>query len=217
MNATHRMSSTEWVHPFIARPVGVAELRRLTSSYLDLWGLSVIGDAARLCVSELATNVINHVGEGAAAVLSVVVGDAHLRISVRDEESQRLPRPLGVTSTSETGRGLGLVAAVADRWGVTAAAHGKTTWCEIGASCTAQAGGAAGPRFSRGVLPLSFSSQAMPGSATDGRPLHLVAQEEAAVGLIAEVLRWLQAQGRDPDTVLDYAQMRFEGECGVVG
>ncbi|MER0480886.1 ATP-binding protein [Streptomyces sp. NBC_00400] len=216
MNATHRMSSTEWVHPFTARPAGVAELRRLTSLYLERWGLSGVVDAAQLCVSELATNVINHVGEGAAAVLSVMVRDAHLRISVRDAESGRFPRLLGVAPTSETGRGLGLVAAMADRWGVTAAAHGKTTWCEISASCTAQVRGADGPQSPGAEVPPS-SSQGMPGRATQGRPLHFVTQEAAAVGLIAEVLRWLQAQGRDPDTVLDYAQMFFEGECGVAG
>ncbi|MDT0458758.1 ATP-binding protein [Streptomyces sp. DSM 41527] len=216
MNATHRMSSTEWVHPFTARPAGVAELRRLTRFYLELWGLPGVGDAALLCVSELATNVINHVGEGAAAVLSVMVRDAHLRISVRDAESGRFPRLLGAAPTSETGRGLGLVAAMADRWGVTAAADGKTTWCEISASCTAQVRGTDGLQSSGAAVPVP-SSQGMPGRATQGPPLHFVAQEAAAVGLIAEVLRWLQAQGRDPDTVLDYAQMRFEGECGVAG
>ncbi|MFD0167106.1 ATP-binding protein [Streptomyces decoyicus] len=216
MNATHRMSSTEWVHPFIARPAGVTELRRLTSLYLELWGLAGVGDAAQLCVSELATNVINHVGEGAAAVLSVMVRDAHLRISVRDTESGRFPRLLGVAPASETGRGLGLVAAMADRWGVTAAAHGKTTWCEISASCTTHVRDANGPQSAGAEGPLSFG-QGMPGRAPQGRSLHFVAQEAAAVGLIAEVLRWLQAQGRDPDTVLDYAQMRFEGEFGAVG
>lgn len=215
MNATHRMSSTEWIHPFAARPAGVAELRRLTNLYLELWGLSGVGDAAQLCVSELATNVINHVGEGAAAVLSVMVRDTHLRISVRDPESGRFPRLLGVAPTSETGRGLGLVAALADRWGVTAAAHGKTTWCEISASCTAQVRETDGLQSGAGV-PTS-PSQGMPGRAAQGRPLHFVAQEAAAVGLIAEVLRWLQAQGRDPDTVLDYAQMCFEGERRVAG
>ncbi|MFG2532700.1 ATP-binding protein [Streptomyces sp. NPDC048516] len=215
MNAAHRMSSTEWVHPFTARPAEVAELRRLTSLYLELWGLSGVVDAAQLCVSELATNVINHVGEGAAAVLSVMVRDAHLRISVRDAESGRFPRLLGVAPTSETGRGLGLVAAMADRWGVTAAAHGKTTWCEISSSCMAQVRDANGLP-SGAEVPLS-SSQGMPGRAVHGRPLRFVAQEAAAVGLIAEVLRWLQAQGSDPDTVLDHAQMCFEGERGVVG
>lgn len=113
---TNRHMSSEWVHPFTARPAEVSELRRLTSLYLDLWGLSGVGDVAQLCVSELATNVISHVGEGAPAVLSVMVSDEHLRIALRDAESQLMPRLLGTTPTSETGRGLALVAAVAERW-----------------------------------------------------------------------------------------------------
>ena len=38
--------------------------------------------------------------------------------------------------------------------------------------------------------------------------------EEAATNVIADVLHWLQAHGRDVDEALDRAQMQFEAELG---
>ncbi|MEU2516411.1 hypothetical protein [Streptomyces syringium] len=45
--------------------------------------------------------------------------------------------------------------------------------------------------------------------------LDRAAGEEAAIGLIADVLHWFQARGGDPDMALDCAQSRFEAQQGV--
>ncbi|MFJ2832097.1 hypothetical protein ACIPC1_31815 [Streptomyces sp. NPDC087263] len=36
--------------------------------------------------------------------------------------------------------------------------------------------------------------------------------EETAIGVIADLLHWLRAHGRDADEALDRAQMHFEAE-----
>ncbi|MGW2701467.1 ATP-binding protein [Streptomyces sp. NPDC001340] len=64
-------------------------------------------------------------------LLLYVIGDT-LRIEVTDTRSDRLPCPQRSTPDGEAGRGLLLVDALADRWGV---AHGlrprKTAWAEL--------------------------------------------------------------------------------------
>jgi hypothetical protein len=46
-----------------------------------------------------------------------------------DDGSEKRPRLSDVATDSETGRGLFLVDALADRWGVSA--DGTTTWCTL--------------------------------------------------------------------------------------
>ncbi|MFF5775027.1 hypothetical protein ACFY8V_25040 [Streptomyces californicus] len=36
--------------------------------------------------------------------------------------------------------------------------------------------------------------------------------EESAIDVIADLLHWLRAHGRDPDSALDRAQTHFEAE-----
>jgi anti-sigma regulatory factor (Ser/Thr protein kinase) len=86
-----------------------------------------IGDA-QLVVSELATNSVLH----ARTPFSVSVrrdGSA-IRISVRDR-SLTLPIMRDGGPTALSGRGLRLVAAVAQNWGVETASDGKTVWAEL--------------------------------------------------------------------------------------
>jgi hypothetical protein len=40
-----------------------------------------------------------------------------------------------------------------------------------------------------------------------------VGLEQSAVELIADLLHWSVAQGRDPDDILDRAQMHYEAEA----
>ncbi|WP_369260185.1 ATP-binding protein [Streptomyces sp. R35] len=56
-----------------------------------------------------------------------------LRIEVTDARGDRVPRiPDPVEECAESGRGLRLVVAYADRWGVDEApAHCKTVWAEL--------------------------------------------------------------------------------------
>jgi anti-sigma regulatory factor (Ser/Thr protein kinase) len=82
-----------------------------------------------LVVTELVTNAVHHCG--AAPLFTVECNGAWIRVEVYDDGPGRpVVRELDAEATS--GRGLALVEAVADRWGVDDAPGGKTVWAEIG-------------------------------------------------------------------------------------
>jgi anti-sigma regulatory factor (Ser/Thr protein kinase) len=85
-------------------------------------------DDARLVISELAANAVIHAGTPFA--VSVQYTGSTVRISVRDQSPIRpILRNGGPMSLS--GRGLHLVAALADAWGVDDDPGGKTIWAEL--------------------------------------------------------------------------------------
>ncbi|WP_405711063.1 ATP-binding protein [Streptomyces xanthophaeus] len=88
---------------------------------------------AELCVSELLTNVITHVGEGTPVTLRITgTGRApRTRVELTDPDPHGRPVPRQAAGTDESGRGLALLDAVALRWGVTQGARTKTVWCEL--------------------------------------------------------------------------------------
>lgn len=86
---------------------------------------------AELLVTELVTNALVHT-EGGAEVSASVKG-ARLRVEVRDGAARR-PRPYVPSADDGThGRGLVLVEALADTWGVDppALGPGKVVWFEL--------------------------------------------------------------------------------------
>ena len=86
-------------------------------------------DTAELCVSELVTNAILHASTDVE--LSVTLARERVRLAVRDQSSE-LPTLERHTSTASTGRGLAMVIAVADAWGIERHDfRGKTVWCEL--------------------------------------------------------------------------------------
>ncbi|HTX12340.1 MAG TPA: MEDS domain-containing protein [Solirubrobacteraceae bacterium] len=83
---------------------------------------------ARLLVSELATNAVIHAGT--PFTVSIRYTGSSVRISVRDwNPTQPVLRNGGPASLS--GRGLHLVAAMAEAWGVDDGPDGKTVWAEL--------------------------------------------------------------------------------------
>ncbi|GGW39855.1 hypothetical protein GCM10010503_15310 [Streptomyces lucensis JCM 4490] len=97
----------------------------------------------RLCATELLTNVIDHVGEGTPVTVRVVAGADRgcTRIEVTDPEPRAVPALLAATETWECGRGMALIDALAERWGVDQEPGRKTVWCEVGSH-----GGSTGAR-----------------------------------------------------------------------
>jgi anti-sigma regulatory factor (Ser/Thr protein kinase) len=87
-------------------------------------------------VAELAANAVLHglvPGRDFRLTLGLD-GTGTLRIAVADARGDRLPRIQAPAGTGEeSGRGLLLVAAYADRWGVTdgPGPGGKTVWAEL--------------------------------------------------------------------------------------
>lgn len=105
----------------------VGRLRRISAAKLRLWGLAPLMDDAKLLISELVTNALRY-GEGDEIEFRLVITPRGLLIAVNDGSAER-PRLNVVDASSETGRGLFLVAALADDWGV--CPDGTTTWCTL--------------------------------------------------------------------------------------
>lgn len=90
-------------------------------------------EAAQLVVSELVTNAVLHAADSPTISLDLRLTDGVVRVLVSDggpgEPDRRLhPDP----QTGETGRGVWLVDAFAERWGTEAhGRNGKTVWCEL--------------------------------------------------------------------------------------
>ncbi len=112
-------------------PRGARLARLLATEQLRAWGLPL--DPARLVVAELANNAATHgrvAGRNVRLLLYVVGGT--LRIEVTDTRGDRLPHHRPADPIAESGRGLTLVAALADRWGVTPGLPPrKTVWAEL--------------------------------------------------------------------------------------
>jgi anti-sigma regulatory factor (Ser/Thr protein kinase) len=87
-------------------------------------------DTAALLTTELVSNAIRHTGD--ELVLTVRLDRARLRVGVSDS-SHRRPQLVQVGSRDTSGRGLHLVEAMADRWGVDPGERGlgKTVWFEL--------------------------------------------------------------------------------------
>lgn len=90
-------------------------------------------DPARQIVAELAANAATH-GRvpGRDFRLVLYASPDTLRIEVTDTRPERIPAPQHPSPEAESGRGLVLVEAFADRWGVAEGpAPRKTVWAEL--------------------------------------------------------------------------------------
>src|SRR4051812_35672927 len=85
------MRRKPWDLPFIAEPCELGGLRKVLRLHLFLWGIPEVVEAAQMCVTELVTNIINHVGPGTPATLAVSMSDTRLRIEVHDPNTRVLP------------------------------------------------------------------------------------------------------------------------------
>ncbi|MGW9191615.1 ATP-binding protein [Streptomyces rubiginosohelvolus] len=102
------------------------QLRRMNCALLGYWGLRPCIDTSELLLTELATNAFQH-GEGDVTV-TWRLDTEYLTILVRDGSTTR-PALRTADSASERGRGLCLVEALADRWGVSD--DGTTVHCSL--------------------------------------------------------------------------------------
>ena len=153
--------------------------RRLVDAAVREWGLAHLADDVALCVSELVANAVLHAHTGIELV--VERRGTGVRAGVRDNSAHDLSpawhpgedeaddhwagSPL--ESEAMTGRGLMVVASLADAWGVDVDDRGKTVWMEVGTGACPEAA----PRRAGEADP---STPPPPVRNADGLPVRLV-------------------------------------------
>ncbi|MGW1375745.1 SpoIIE family protein phosphatase [Streptomyces sp. NPDC002446] len=107
-------------------PAAVAEARAEITRQLTRWGLEEMGFTTELIVSELITNAIRH---ATGPIRVRLLFDRTLICEVSDTSSTA-PHLRYAAAEDEGGRGLFLVAQLAQRWGTRYTPHGKIIWAE---------------------------------------------------------------------------------------
>ncbi|MET7287971.1 SpoIIE family protein phosphatase [Streptomyces sp. NPDC005573] len=107
-------------------PAAVAQVRAAVTRQLSEWGLDELSFTTELILSELVTNAIRY-GRGPIGVR--LLRGRSLICEVSDH-STTSPHLRYAASTDEGGRGLFLVAQLADRWGTRYTPTGKIIWAE---------------------------------------------------------------------------------------
>jgi anti-sigma regulatory factor (Ser/Thr protein kinase) len=115
---------------FDGRPEEVCNVRKFVSGVVD--GCPVAPDVT-LLASELATNAIRHTASGMDGTFSVCVHiqDSQIRAEVHDLGCDTAPSVRRTGSPEESGAGLRLVDAIADRWGFYGGPRGRVVWFEM--------------------------------------------------------------------------------------
>ncbi|MEW2167535.1 ATP-binding protein [Streptomyces sp. NPDC007084] len=146
--------------PRHARSVGRA--RTLLREQARSWGLSEdVTETAELLLSELMTNAYGHAksSPGREIWARCRLTEDRLRVIVSDA-GDTLPVPREVGPEDESGRGLTLVAALADKWGAQwrTKGVGKEVWFELRSE----------DRVSGGTKPRPGGAEGRPGDAEAG-------------------------------------------------
>ncbi|WP_327696778.1 ATP-binding protein [Streptomyces sp. NBC_00459] len=115
-------------------PRSVPLARTRTARLVVEWGHPGLAGDVALVVSELLTNALLHGSlRGRLIRVRLTVTAAALRVEVSDPRAERMPCPREVADDDQFGRGLLLVGALAEQWGVgPRGGVGKTVWAEWG-------------------------------------------------------------------------------------
>jgi anti-sigma regulatory factor (Ser/Thr protein kinase) len=110
-------------------PSSVGAARRFIAARTAAWSFpEPAADQLVLIGSELVTNAVLHART--ELTLTLELREDRVRISVKDRS--KAPATLRhYRADALTGRGLGVVAALSDRWGVSTAPDGKVVWAEL--------------------------------------------------------------------------------------
>ena len=124
----HRVHWADVTRTFAGRLEDTRAARCFALGMLEPWRDEQLAADAALVVTELATNAVLHARS--AFSVSLALSGGAIRISVGDTA------PLGPTGVDQqlaaaSGHGLGVVAAMATRWGVQTVPSGKAVWAEL--------------------------------------------------------------------------------------
>ncbi|MEW2526577.1 ATP-binding protein [Streptomyces sp. NPDC047071] len=116
-----------------ALPSRIGQVRRIVSAQLRYWHLDPLIDRAALGVTELLTNVHRHAEPDKVCTVDIELMLGRLVVSVHDHDP-RLPEVRDADQFATCGRGLAMVAAVSDSWGVRPEGErGKVVWFTLAA------------------------------------------------------------------------------------
>lgn len=111
-----------------ALPSRIGQVRRIVSAQLRYWHLDPLIDRASLGVTELLTNVHRHAQPDKLCTVDIEVLLDRLTVSVHDHDP-RIPELRDADLNATCGRGLAMVAAVSESWGVRPDGEsGKVVW-----------------------------------------------------------------------------------------
>ncbi len=106
--------------------------RRVREAVRSCWPTTDRLDVVVLAASELASNAVQH--SAAAPTATVACDGGRLLVELVDDRPHDLPclaDPHADHPADGLGHGLRIVAAIADRWGVTVRPTSKIVWCEF--------------------------------------------------------------------------------------
>ncbi|MFI0980535.1 ATP-binding protein [Streptomyces sp. NPDC021093] len=122
-----------------ALPSRIGQVRRIVSAQLRYWHLDPLIDQAALGVTELLTNVHRHAQPDKICTVEIELLLGRLTVSVHDHDPT-LPTVRDAGQFDSGGRGLALIEAVSESWGVRPqGASGKTVWFALPAPVAAVA------------------------------------------------------------------------------
>jgi len=117
------------------RPESSREVRAAVSQILETWGCDGVVDDAVLCAAELASNAILHADTSYELVVRQLSEGARIEVIDRRPDLVPTARPASAQAfglpPGGTGRGLHIVASLANRWGYTTSATSKSVWIEV--------------------------------------------------------------------------------------
>lgn len=120
-----------------ALPSRIRQVRRIVSAQLRYWQLDPLIDQAALGVTELLTNVHRHAQPDKMCTVDIELLLDRLTVSVHDHDP-RLPTIKEADPLDVCGRGLALIDAVSESWGVRAEGDaGKVIWFTLPAPSAA--------------------------------------------------------------------------------
>lgn len=121
-----------WTTTMPASPRAAWLAREATWEALLTWHLTHLHDTAALLASELVSNAVIHANaNGAEVELRLHASHTELCIEVQDPDPCP-PHICNPDGFDETGRGLLIVEAISNSWGVRALPTGKIVWAELG-------------------------------------------------------------------------------------
>ncbi|MFF9059870.1 ATP-binding protein [Streptomyces sp. NPDC014882] len=111
----------------------VPDARQRVRKTLADWGVTGrLADSVTLLANELVTNAVTHCRVSDARVeVTLTLHGTELVLEVADPDRDRLPRLRHSGPDEEGGRGLALVAALADAWGCRQEPYTKRVWARF--------------------------------------------------------------------------------------